>query len=221
LTSLDKGIRRKRSFIALSGRSAEEKEAARRIFLAIGKHNVINGALFFMTIFLDSGPEDAQKNDNRPAKPSQAVAPFTQIVSNARGPYPQLEMVSVPTKRNRELGEPSGRRNRPGQADDNRAEAGAIHRITKRLADVSSFETFISYCADMQSQMGFVTKAYPTILTRIKAQIPANGHINKDMEDDIVTVMLEELLSMSPEPPVASGSGSALKKDGDIPGAWR
>ena len=66
--------------------------------------------------------------------------------------------------------------------------------------------------------MGFITKAYPAIPSRIKAHIPAKGDISKDAEDDIVTTMLEELLSMSPKPPVASSSG--LRKDRDIPGAW-
>jgi hypothetical protein len=67
--------------------------------------------------------------------------------------------------------------------------------------------------------MGFTESAYPTISARIKAHLPPSGHVNKDMEDDIVTTLLEELLAMSPKTPIASGSG--LRKDRGIPGAWR
>jgi hypothetical protein len=64
--------------------------------------------------------------------------------------------------------------------------------------------------------MGFLESAYPGLPTKIKALLPANG---KDGEDDIVTTLLEDLLAMSPKAPVASGSN--LRKDREIPGAWR
>lgn len=55
--------------------------------------------------------------------------------------------------------------------------------------------------------MGFTENAYPTLSAKIKQQMPVNGVLTKDGEDDIVTNMLEELLAMSPKPPAASGSG--------------
>lgn len=82
---------------------------------------------------------------------------------------------------------------------------------------IYSFLRLVLFKADLHCQMGFMTKAYPIIPSRIKAQMPPNN-FNKDVEDDIVTTMLEELLAMSPKPPAASGSG--LRKDRDIPGAW-
>jgi Wiskott-Aldrich syndrome protein len=67
-------------------------------------------------------------------------------------------------------------------------------------------------------QMGFTENAYPSLPAKIKAQLPPSGIIEKDKEDDIVTTLLEELLSVSPKLPAASGSG--VRKDRDIPGAW-
>ena len=65
--------------------------------------------------------------------------------------------------------------------------------------------------------MGFVTDAYPSIPDRIRAQMSSRGATGKDVEDDIVTTLLEELLAMSPKP---TASGSRPRKDRDIPGAW-
>lgn len=64
--------------------------------------------------------------------------------------------------------------------------------------------------------MGFSENTHPEIPDRIQDQLPKNGAITKEVEDDIVTTLLEELIVKSPKPPVPSGSGI---KD-DIPGAW-
>lgn len=66
--------------------------------------------------------------------------------------------------------------------------------------------------------MGFAESTYPTLPAIVKAQIPPGGILSKDGEDDIVTNLLEQLLSLSPKTPAQSGSG--LKKEGDIPGSW-
>jgi hypothetical protein len=65
--------------------------------------------------------------------------------------------------------------------------------------------------------MGFTDNAYPDLQGKIKGQMPPNGVVSKDAEDDIVTTLLEELLAMSPKPPAPSGSNV---KDANIPGAW-
>lgn len=136
--------------------------------------------------------------DQGPKKPEdEGPAPAAQVISNARGPYPQIEMVSVPRRHNTYSG-PSTRRNFSGPEG---VEVRSMQRVTRRLAD-----------------MGFTENAYPSLPSKIKTQIPTGGIINKDSEDDIVTTLLEELLSMSPMPPATSGSG--LKRDRDIPGAW-
>ena len=69
--------------------------------------------------------------------------------------------------------------------------------------------------------MGFSENAYPTLQQKIKAQLPPSGNtISKEVEDEIVTTLLEELLvprSESSRPNVASGSG---QRDVDMAEAW-
>jgi len=67
--------------------------------------------------------------------------------------------------------------------------------------------------------MGFSENAYPALPEKIKAQMPLNGaNISKEAEDDVVTTLLEELLvTGSPRPNVASGSG---QRDIDMAEAW-
>lgn len=59
--------------------------------------------------------------------------------------------------------------------------------------------------------MGFTESAYPDLPIKIEAQISSSGAgsgaLTKNGEDDIVTTLLEELLTTSPRPPAASGSG--------------
>ena len=62
----------------------------------------------------------------------------SQIVSNARGPYPQVEMFSVPSPaRGFRRGGSIRRNGNVRFMKDNSEEA--IQRIIKRLADVSTF----------------------------------------------------------------------------------
>jgi hypothetical protein len=62
----------------------------------------------------------------------------TQIVSNARGPYPQVEMFSVPSPaRGYRRGGSIRRNGNVRFMKDNSEEA--MERIIKRLADVSAF----------------------------------------------------------------------------------
>lgn len=66
--------------------------------------------------------------------------------------------------------------------------------------------------------MGFSENAYPALPEKIKAQMPMGATITREAEDDVVTTLLEELLtSTSPVPNVASGSG---QKDVDMAEAW-
>ncbi|KAG5647761.1 hypothetical protein DXG03_008484 [Asterophora parasitica] len=74
----------------------------------------------------------------------------------------------------------------------------AVHRITRRLAD-----------------MGFTENAHPDLPSKIKVELPSDGSLTKEGEDNIVTTVLEDILARSPKPPVASGSGSR-----EIPGSW-
>lgn len=65
--------------------------------------------------------------------------------------------------------------------------------------------------------MGFTENQHPELPKKIKAQMPDDGAITKEAEDDIVTTLLEELIVTSPKQPQASGSG--LRSD-SLPGGW-
>jgi hypothetical protein len=67
-------------------------------------------------------------------------------------------------------------------------------------------------------QMGFTDNAYPSLPAMIKERMPRDGTLTKDAEDDIVTTVLEDLLTISPTAPVASSSGPRAERD--VPGAW-
>jgi len=62
--------------------------------------------------------------------------------------------------------------------------------------------------------MGFTEETYPDLRQKIKDNLPSDGVIAKDDEDDVVTTLIEAMLA-APENPVASGSGVR-----DIPGGW-
>ena len=64
--------------------------------------------------------------------------------------------------------------------------------------------------------MGFSENACPTLPEKIKAQMPTNGVISKEAEDDVVTTLLEELLA-TPSANVASSSG---QRDIDMEEVW-
>ncbi|KAG6814131.1 hypothetical protein H0H92_002126 [Tricholoma furcatifolium] len=63
--------------------------------------------------------------------------------------------------------------------------------------------------------MGFTEGTHPELPSKIQAQLPSNGAVRNDSEDDIVTTLLEDLLALAPKTPVASGSGTK-----EVPGAW-
>jgi len=151
---------------------------------------------------------------------------MSQVVSLPRGGFPQLEMVSIPRRYNTYNGPPPSGRQRTASGQDaspvGRAphpprseatsrsvsgeapEARTIRRISRRLAD-----------------MGFTESAYPMIPDKAKTHLPASGNISKDAEDDVVTTMLEELLSMSPVSPMPMASSSGIHREMEIPGTFK
>ncbi|KIJ66272.1 hypothetical protein HYDPIDRAFT_109265 [Hydnomerulius pinastri MD-312] len=135
-------------------------------------------------------PAQAMETAPAPVIPDPVAAPEVHIVSNARGPYPQLEMFSVPRRSHttghmhRGHGHHESRDNRP------------LYRIMRKLSD-----------------MGFTEGAYPNLSGKVMDQLLAHPPTTKDAEDDIVTNMIEELIPSTSGLPRASGSGG-------IPGAW-
>jgi Wiskott-Aldrich syndrome protein len=135
-------------------------------------------------------PIDDAANKTGEEETANTPAPVSHIVSNARGPYPELEMIPVPHNHRRNV----------SLTGDN--EANYARRITQRLSD-----------------MGFTANAYPILPHRINELIAAIKPRTKDQEDDIVTTLLEELLAISPKPTPTPGSGPRKDLD-SIPGAW-
>jgi Wiskott-Aldrich syndrome protein len=141
----------------------------------------------------DAGKVPMEAHESSTGVSRAREEPMSHLVSNARGSFPQLEMVSVPRRHHTYSGP---QRPLPGFPIDRTSQ-----RVSRRLAD-----------------MGFTENAYPTLPAKIRDQIPQNGNLSKDAEDDVVTTLLEDLLAMSPKPPLTSGS--VLQRDRDLPGAW-
>ncbi|KAJ7161424.1 hypothetical protein C8R43DRAFT_881082 [Mycena crocata] len=142
-------------------------------------------------------PADAPAAEKTVVPPAPAE-PVAHLVStgNPKVGYPQLEMYSIPNRHNTYHGQPSRRHGQdtaPESASDR-----VVHRITRRLA-----------------AMGITDKAHPSLPAKIKEQLP-EGNVSEDVENNIVSALVEELLFMSPKP-TASGSGL---RDAELPGAW-
>jgi hypothetical protein len=111
------------------------------------KHNDTSATSCILTIIY-SDSNTGRRDVPLGAEPGTAKlnkdVPITQIVSNARGPYPQLEMVSVPHTRNRStIGRHSSVRTTGPEA-----EGAAIQKITRRLADVRIVDPNLLFKAD-------------------------------------------------------------------------
>ncbi|KAH9937274.1 uncharacterized protein B0H18DRAFT_969870 [Fomitopsis serialis] len=143
-------------------------------------------------------PETPTKPRENPERPASAV----QIISNARGPFPQLEMFSVPNRRHTTHNSTSRARRvsngppsplvPPPPAPPAPPPPPAVQAITRRLGD-----------------MGFTAANYPSLPGKVRARVQGKMELSAEAEDNAVSEVLEELLQMSPQrQPVASGSGS-------------
>ncbi|KAK7465412.1 hypothetical protein VKT23_005390 [Stygiomarasmius scandens] len=126
-----------------------------------------------------------------PSHSSRSGPGMTQIVSNARGGFPTMEMFNVPRRSNTLPGHMHFGTSRRVVSDD--PAARTIGRITKKLAD-----------------MGFTEAAHPELPNKIKASVPSSGAIGREKEDDIVTNLLEEMVS-PPKETAASSSKAAWR----------
>ena len=125
--------------------------------------------------------------------PSSTAPPVRQIISNARGRFPQLEMFNVPHTPTKQRG------------DD---KVQHVDTVMERLEVVS----YILHLTVRQKrrrhvhlQMGFHEATFPTMRTVVESHLPADGSkITKGVEDDVMSEVLETLLE-------ASGSGSGMQ----------
>ncbi|RPD55926.1 hypothetical protein L227DRAFT_579397 [Lentinus tigrinus ALCF2SS1-6] len=210
VTSTESPDAAKRSLQAAKEAYIAEKEKYRRLRQERKKHR--------MNVSTDSEmkdspitPRDAQEPAVRPVgEPSTAppqdnpvqeaprVQEEPQIVSNARGPFPQLELYSVPRRSHTVHGTGHGHRRDASWGtfgsgmSTHAGRAAAAESIVRRLSD-----------------MGFTPTKYPVLTSKVESRVPRHGEVSKEREDSIVTEVVEELLQTSPAPePQASGSGT-------------
>jgi Wiskott-Aldrich syndrome protein len=113
--------------------------------------------------------------------------PAPQIVSNAREPSNQPEMINIPGAF--PIHPRSGVFHDDALAEEFRIEA--IERICRQLGD-----------------MGFTESEHPGLAGKVASLLPSKGSITKDIEDGVITNLLEELLPLNPPGAFASGSRS-------------
>ena len=139
--------------------------------------------------FTPMTPSDAEASRRRYPS-STAPPPVRQIISNARGRFPQLEMFNVPRTPTKQRG---------GDKVQH------VDNVMERLEGVS----YILHLTirrrrgrHVHLQMGFHEATFPTMRTVVESHLPVDGSkITKGVEDDVMSEVLENLLE-------ASGSGS-------------
>ncbi len=144
----------------------------------------------------EAPPVGSQTFSSGAMAPSDAEAsrlPLRQIISNARGRFPQLEMFNVPRTPTKQRG------------DD---KAQNVDTVMERLEVVSCILHLTIHRRrgrHVHLQMGFHEASYPTIRTVVESHLPADGsNVTKDVEDDVMSEILEKLLEVS-------GSGSGMQ----------
>jgi Wiskott-Aldrich syndrome protein len=189
-------------------REERRKEKTRRMLELMGDMSLERAqAITNETGAIQPAPVDPTPNPEPRRRSMRAGPPndiygtsgrAAHIVSNARGSFPQFEMIGVDSstgpRRSHTLPVhgrghhgPHGRRH----TDSDDPATRAVKRINRKLAD-----------------MGFSETAHPDLASKIRANIPEDGIMTRDKEDDIVTSLLEELVirTKSPAGPVASSS---------------
>ncbi|KAH9178778.1 hypothetical protein EDB89DRAFT_978450 [Lactarius sanguifluus] len=115
------------------------------------------------------GPSDAGTSRMDPAT---TMPPPIQIISNARGKFPQLEMVNLPR---------SPTKQRVDRSYHEGDKAWHVDTVVGRLEG-----------------MGFHEATYPTLRTVVESHLPSDGtRITKEVEDDVMSEVLERLLETS------------------------
>lgn len=136
-------------------------------------------------------PSDAEAS--RRPHPSPAAPPVRQIISNARGGFPQLEMFNVPHTPTKQRG-------------DDKVEH--VDTVMERLEGVSCILHLTirrRRRRHVHLQMGFNEATHPTMRIVVESHLPADGSkITKDVEDGVMSEVLEKILE-------SSGSGSSMQ----------
>ena len=141
--------------------------------------------------FTSMSPSDAEAS--RRPYPSSTAPPLRQIISNARGRFPQLEMFNVPRTPTKQRG------------DD---KVQHVDTVMERLEVVSCI-LHLTICRrrgrHVHLQMGFHEASYPTMRTEVESHLPVDGSkITEDVENAVTSEVLEKILE-------SSGSGSSMQ----------
>jgi Wiskott-Aldrich syndrome protein len=102
-------------------------------FIFSSAHGLLMNSSYRRSVENSDVLHQVPKRPETPSEMGQSIAtdePMTQIVSNARGTFPQLEMFSVPRRHHTYSG--------PRRTIPIDGPSREVHRICRRLADVSS-----------------------------------------------------------------------------------
>lgn len=162
------------------------------------------------------------------------------VISNARGPYPRLEMVSVQPPRRSHTIHGTGQRapftrqtpasaSAPAPASPPVASGSTINHVQNvisRLDDVRFLPLPLVLMNsgsrdDSLLQMGFSTSKYPALSDKVKKRVDNHtGDLSKTAEDGIVTDMLEELLVLTPSLSGEENASGSRTQESGVPGAF-
>ncbi|KAI0639606.1 hypothetical protein C8Q77DRAFT_1082041 [Trametes polyzona] len=129
-----------------------------------------------------------------PLQRRNTVDDQAQIISNARGPFPQLQLFNIPRRSNTVHGTGHARNVSSSSNAGPAANARAVNAITARLND-----------------MGFTASKYPALASKVEARVPRSGEVSQARQDTIVGEIVDELVQKSPSPRQAQPSGSGSR----------
>jgi len=116
------------------------------------------------------------------------------LISQGRGQFPSLEMVTVP-RRHHTIGGGSIRHGRDASGSTNQTATVEVRRarIVRRLSDVRRWAPYSFHPGNSRYpfQMGFVG---PKVENRVSVHIPDGQPLEDNGEDAIVTNVVDELL---------------------------
>ncbi|KAI0031415.1 hypothetical protein K488DRAFT_86848 [Vararia minispora EC-137] len=195
-------------------RYRREREERRRLRLARDTNEIRAGG--------DTAPRDnaAPVAQVAPVPPATdvPVVPVTpprpprQVISNARGGFPQMEIVELPSPKK----SPKRQHANSGAGATITAipMSQAMRNVVEKLGNVSlGIFTGTRRSTDPALQMGFSEDSYPFLNSAIDAHLPLQSEITKEKENDVVNEVVEDLLASEPAAHVpgslrASGSGT-------------
>lgn len=161
-----------------------------------------------------AGP--SSRTANAPPANGESV---TQIISNARGPYPQLEMINVTPPRRHHTVQGIGRSRRvpSGEtAGPSRSFSTSHHTPTGATRAGNAIKTKLA-------DMGFTSEAYPDLSKRVASRVSLaitddGNNITQEAEDTIMSEVLDELLTANVDKDLPPKPASTTTTS--VPGEW-